>query len=71
MEVVYEDTDYKNKYPLLATVDPYDDTIFNSLQVAELVRELNMLPPRVAAIKDSIALLSKLGQSQYVGFFGD
>ena len=71
MSVVYKEADYKKKYPLLSTIDPYDDTIFNSLQTAQLIQELSALPSDEAAIKNSITLLKQVGQFQYVEFYGD
>ena len=71
MKIVYEVADYKNKLPLLSTVDPYDDTLFNSLQIIQLIEELKELPSSNRVIEDSIVFLSKVGQSQYVEFYGD
>ncbi len=42
----------KEGLPLLADVDPYDDTIFNSLQVKRLAAELESLRQSVSTPED-------------------
>ncbi|MGS2648784.1 hypothetical protein [Streptosporangium sp. LJ11] len=34
----------RSAFPMLGHIDPYDDTMFNSLQVRTLVEELDRLP---------------------------
>ena len=73
MKTLYKVPDHKSKYPLLASIDPYDDTIFNALQSTKLVEELKQLGQKenTTVISDSISLLEKVGQFQYIEFFGD
>ncbi|HUO49983.1 MAG TPA: hypothetical protein VMU25_00175 [Candidatus Paceibacterota bacterium] len=71
MKVVYESPDYKNKWPLLASIDPYDDTMFNSLVVPQLIDELSTLPQDIEAVRESISFLKKVEQFQGVEFLGD
>ncbi|PIT93297.1 MAG: hypothetical protein COU06_00645 [Candidatus Harrisonbacteria bacterium CG10_big_fil_rev_8_21_14_0_10_38_8] len=73
MWVLYDVPDYESKYPLLASIDPYADTIFNALQGSQLVDELKQLGQKgnKAIISDSISLLEKVAQFQYIEFHGD
>lgn len=65
------------KYKLLKYIDPYGDTIFNSLQMPDLITDftnlINEIPHLKKEIEDviSIADVSKKSVHQYLKFCGD
>jgi hypothetical protein len=70
--------DAASKYPWLSTIDPYGDTLFNSLQVPFVVKELEMLQKDSdeemgKIISESIKVLRKVENDvhTYIRFIGD
>ena len=72
MDSILKDADFKSKYPLVATIDPYGDTVFNVLQIPVVVKELESLPnSNESTVKDVISFLSKSAAHLYIKFIGD
>lgn len=67
----------RERFPLLGHIDPYGDTVFNSLQVRSLMKELNSWSPGVADIETSISRLVEYCKfvladtHRYLWIFGD
>lgn len=69
--------DAGKKYPWMATIDPYGNTIFNRIQIPLVVNELENLRSEFqdqygnAVIDQTILFLGKAGVHQYIKFIGD
>lgn len=70
----------EDKYPWLATLDPYGDTTFNRLQAPHIMAELEQLKrsattPEEESVIDQILRLAKRcraeGPNAYLRFYGD
>lgn len=72
LKKVYEIKDFKLKFPVLSSIDPYGDTILKQSQVLNIIDELKELD-----IKDSVGELIEFLQkvnfknNQFVCFIGD
>ena len=64
-----------NRYKLLKYIDPYGDTFFNNLQMADLIDDLNQLKQldNNSLIDEIIGLAHKCEDSihTYLAFYGD
>lgn len=73
--VLYKIEDFKNKYPWIATVDPYGDTVFNRIQIPYVLRDLKKLQTEKQELKAIIAsliiFLEKTDIHEYIKFIGD
>ncbi len=63
------------EYPWLATIDPFGNTIFNVLQIPNLVKDLEKLSnenaEKTSTIKEVITFLKKIDTHLYIKFIGD
>jgi len=74
MDLVYGTENYLETYPLLASVDPYDDTIFNRYQLDILTQELDVLLKKHAdkeGLSKVLEIVSKVKDLQYLKLKGD
>ena len=66
-----------SQYPILSTVDPYGDTVFNHLQVPQLAAELERLKSESPSqqvgktIEDILTFLSGWKRREYLRLVGD
>lgn len=69
--------DNNPEYPFISTIDPYSDTLLNSVQVPILIRELQQLvnkdnDPEVAeSVNNLIEYLSTITVHNFIKFSGD
>src|SRR3990167_7769379 len=73
VEVVHKTENFKVKFPWIATVDPYGDTLFNHLQVPYVLEDLAKLSENldvglVKKVKDLVIFLKNINEEahQYV-----
>ena len=78
LKAVYEIQDSKVKFPWLITIDPYGDTLFNQLQLPQIINELNNLSTTLSGDLDKkvntlISFLkdTEIGSDQFIVFVGD
>ena len=78
LKAVYEIKDFKVKYPWLTTIDPYGDTLFNQLQIPQVINELNSLSGALSEdlskkANDLISFLkdTEISLDQFIVFVGD
>lgn len=77
VEFIYS-ADYpilSKEYPWLATIDPFGDTVFNVLQIPNLVKDLEKLSTenteKISTLKEVIAFIKKIDTHLYIKFIGD
>ncbi|MES2668264.1 MAG: hypothetical protein V4644_01050 [Patescibacteria group bacterium] len=68
--------EYQIKYPWLSTIDPYGNTVLNSLQVPLIINELKIFSLEVdeetkKTIELVISFLQDTDQHHYIKLFGD
>jgi hypothetical protein len=74
---LYADPKNEQKYSWLWTIDEYDNTIFNRLQIPHVISELSEFRDEVSdqevvgEIDLTIEFLRKVGDLQYAKFVGD
>ncbi|WP_143660338.1 hypothetical protein [Streptomyces sp. t99] len=67
----------RERFPLLGHIDPYGETIFNSLQVRSLMKELSSWSPGIADIEVPVGQLVEYCKCvladthRYLWIFGD
>jgi hypothetical protein len=67
---------FKEKYPVVSTIDPYGNTLINHLQKPAVIQELKALARQVpeaaqGQINRTTKLLEQAGVHEYVKFLGD
>ncbi len=74
---LYKMADFKDRFPWLSTIDDYQDTTFNTLQIPWVIRELKGLygvtedEELKALIKAFVRFLRRVSIHEYVKFVGD
>lgn len=69
--------DNNPEYPFISTIDPYSDTLLNSVQVPILIRELQRLvskdsdPEAAGSVNNLIKYLSTITVHNFIRFSGD
>jgi hypothetical protein len=77
MNALQEFTNSTAEFPWIATIDPYDSIIFNSLQIPLVVKELIKLKESLRAddLRAKVAILiddfGRLDAHEYIKFVGD
>ena len=78
LKAIYEIKDFKVKFPWLVTIDPYGDTLFNQLQIPQIVNELSNLSGSLSEglnkkVNNLISFLkdTEISLDQYIVFVGD
>jgi hypothetical protein len=78
LKVLYDIQDSKVKYSWLMTIDPYGDTLFNQLQISQIINELSNLSGILSddlnkKINNLISFLkdTEIGLDQFIVFAGD
>jgi len=76
-DVLWKADQWKMKYPWLATIDPYGNTVFNVHQVPLVLKELEQLKNESAAashtdvIEGAQSFFAKIAQHLYIKLLGD
>ncbi len=74
---LYQMPDFKERFPWLSTIDDYQDTTFNTLQVPMVIKELKVLYKVTkdeelrVLIKSFVIFLKGVSIHEYVKFIGD
>ncbi len=78
LTAIFKIQDSKMKYPWLVTIDPYGDTLFNHLQIPQILNELNNLSGILSEdlnkkVNDLISFLkdTRVDLDQFIVFVGD
>lgn len=78
LKSLYEVQNSKVKYPWLMAIDPYGDTLFNQLQIPQIINELNSLSGTLSEdlnkkVDDLVSFLkdTEMALDQFIVFVGD
>lgn len=77
MNALPTNIDFSKQYPLLMTIEPYDNTFFNFTQCKILKRELEQIDNDISdklakkSISDTVDFLVKVQSLHYAHFIGD
>ncbi|HZE86739.1 MAG TPA: hypothetical protein VE090_00895 [Methylomirabilota bacterium] len=75
VNILEEIDEYQKKYPWIATIDPYGDTIFNRIQIPFVVEDLKKLQKDkdelTNTINELIDFFEKVDIHEYLKFIGD
>lgn len=71
--VLYKIENYQTQYPLLASIDPYDDTTFTRFQLKTITEELQMINEKQnnAIVSAAIEAIDAVKDLEYLHLIGD